>query len=170
MQEWISEWMKLKTRGEIKRVAKEIEQSSKRKKVLLEALQKNGVEVLPTWSSKKLLRLLLNRSEKSQIRTNPIHRNETFVCVHCSKEVPFFASKIRDHCPFCLRSLHVDITPGDRASDCGALLEPIAFFLEGGTVYIEYECSACQYQHRVRAHPTDNIPSSLSVEDISWVQ
>ena len=31
----------------------------------------------------------------------------------------------RDHCPFCLCSLHLDVNPGDRASDCGGIMEPL---------------------------------------------
>ena len=42
--------------------------------------------------------------------------NTGFICQHCGKEVlPLTDGSYRNHCPFCLYSLHVDITPGDRA-------------------------------------------------------
>ncbi len=49
-----------------------------------------------------------------------------FVCQNCGREVAPLGYSSRNHCPFCLHSLHVDINPGDRASDCGGLLEPIS--------------------------------------------
>ncbi len=133
---------------------------------MLTALQEKDLPFSPSWSAKKLLRVLLDRTEEAQKRSNPIHRNEKFDCLYCQKEVPYCSTKIRDHCPFCLRSLHVDITPGDRAADCGGILEPSSFFLTGGILYIEYVCVQCQYEYRIRAHPEDQIPHSLSVKDL----
>ena len=48
-----------------------------------------------------------------------------FICANCGKEVRPLGYTSRNHCPFCLFSLHLDINPGDRASDCGGLLEPV---------------------------------------------
>ncbi len=48
-----------------------------------------------------------------------------FTCASCGKEVQPLGYTSRNHCPYCLHSLHVDINPGDRASDCGGLLEPV---------------------------------------------
>ena len=48
-----------------------------------------------------------------------------FICVNCGKEVLPLGFTSRNHCPFCLCSLHVDINPGDRANDCGGILRPI---------------------------------------------
>ena len=48
-----------------------------------------------------------------------------FVCANCGKEVLPMGSSSRNHCPFCLCSLHVDINPGDRANECGGLMRPI---------------------------------------------
>ena len=36
-----------------------------------------------------------------------------FTCVHCGAEVLPMGKSSRNHCPFCLWSLHVDILPGD---------------------------------------------------------
>ena len=48
-----------------------------------------------------------------------------FVCKNCGKEVLPLGYTSRNHCPFCLCSLHVDINPGDRANECCGLLRPI---------------------------------------------
>ena len=48
-----------------------------------------------------------------------------FICQNCKKEVLPLGYTSRNHCPFCLCSLHVDINPGDRANDCGGILRPI---------------------------------------------
>ena len=48
-----------------------------------------------------------------------------FTCVACGKEVLPLGYTSRNHCPFCLCSLHVDINPGDRANTCGGILRPI---------------------------------------------
>ena len=49
----------------------------------------------------------------------------SFVCAHCGKEVKPLGYSSRNHCPFCLWSLHVDNNPGDRENTCRAPMEPI---------------------------------------------
>ena len=51
--------------------------------------------------------------------------DSAFVCAHCGKEVLPMGNSSRNHCPFCLWSLHVDVNPGDRANSCGGLMRPI---------------------------------------------
>ena len=67
--------------------------------------------------------------EKGYYKTHPC--NETFVCKNCGRTVvPEGAgSDHRNHCPNCLYSLHVDVEPGDRASDCGGHMEPVAVWV-----------------------------------------
>ena len=48
-----------------------------------------------------------------------------FICQNCGREVLPLGYTSRNHCPFCLCSLHVDINPGDRANDCHGILRPI---------------------------------------------
>ena len=43
--------------------------------------------------------------------------DEGFFCAHCGKWVPPLGYSSRNHCPFCLWSLHVDINPGDLRID-----------------------------------------------------
>ncbi len=63
-----------------------------------------------------------------QRRSNLYHGgNESFICDHCGQDVlPLQNGSARNHCPFCFYSKHLDRTPGDRGSDCGGLMEPIA--------------------------------------------
>ena len=45
--------------------------------------------------------------------------NTGFECGHCRSAVPANSDgHYRNHCPYCLWSLHVDDLPGDRASSC----------------------------------------------------
>lgn len=53
--------------------------------------------------------------------------NQPFECVQCGASVPpLQGGGYRNHCPYCLHSLHVDVNPGDRANSCGGVLEPVA--------------------------------------------
>ena len=69
--------------------------------------------------------------EKDYYKTHAC--SDTFVCKVCGRTViPENAgSDHRNHCPNCLSSLHVDIDPGDRASDCGGIMEPVAVWANG---------------------------------------
>lgn len=54
--------------------------------------------------------------------------DKEFRCAHC-KQMVFLTSVMgtvhRNHCPYCLHSLHVDTKPGNRASMCRARMMPI---------------------------------------------
>ena len=50
----------------------------------------------------------------------------------------------RNHCPNCLHSVHLDVEPGDRAADCGGLMEPIAVWSRpGGDWALIHRCRGC---------------------------
>lgn len=69
-----------------------------------------------------------------------------FTCAHCGRFVPERSpgTSQRNHCPFCLYSVHVDIKPGDRASLCRAPMEPIALWAsEGDELRILHRCTGC---------------------------
>jgi DNA-directed RNA polymerase subunit RPC12/RpoP len=52
--------------------------------------------------------------------------NTGFACAHCGAEVkPLTNGSYRNHCPYCLYSLHVDYLPGDRAANCHGMMEPV---------------------------------------------
>ncbi|MBR0096415.1 MAG: RNHCP domain-containing protein, partial [Synergistaceae bacterium] len=54
--------------------------------------------------------------------------DDTFVCKVCGRTVTSSGAGVRhrNHCPYCLSSQHLDNEPGDRAADCGGIMEPIA--------------------------------------------
>ena len=75
-----------------------------------------------------------------------------FVCAHCEKKVEPLGYTSRNHCPFCLWSLHLDINPGDRASDCGGKLRPIKVETDPKKGYIiVHKCEKCGEIRRNRA-------------------
>lgn len=72
-------------------------------------------------------------------------KNNAFTCAHCARSVlPLQNGSVRNHCPHCLHSLHVDIDPGDRASDCHGLLEPVGVDSSGKKGWIiVHRCAKC---------------------------
>lgn len=71
--------------------------------------------------------------------------NESFTCVHCGTEVePLQNGSCRNHCPSCFYSLHLDVFPGDRASDCKGILEPIGIEHHSKKGYmVVHRCRSC---------------------------
>jgi hypothetical protein len=79
--------------------------------------------------------------------------NSAFVCQHCKTHVlPLENGSVRNHCPACLHSLHVDEFPGDRASLCGGLLEPVGVehHAKKGWVIL-HQCQKCGALRRNKA-------------------
>jgi hypothetical protein len=57
---------------------------------------------------------------------------------------PLVNGSYRNHCPACLWSRHVDVLPGDRAADCGGLMEPIGVeHRHGKGMVIVHRCQRC---------------------------
>lgn len=75
-----------------------------------------------------------------------------FVCAHCGQTVEPLGYTSRNHCPFCLWSLHVDVNPGDRANPCGGLMEPVRAEPDPRRGYvIIHRCLKCGAIRRNRA-------------------
>ena len=67
-----------------------------------------------------------------------------FVCSSCGKNVLPLKYSSRDHCPFCLCSLHVDINPGDRQNECKGILKPVDLEYSQNKGYVlVYRCTKC---------------------------
>ena len=75
-----------------------------------------------------------------------------FICQSCGKEVEPLGSSSRNHCPFCLCSIHIDIMPGDRKNTCLGILEPIKAEINPKKGYvIVHKCRKCGEIRRNRA-------------------
>ncbi|MSP56847.1 MAG: RNHCP domain-containing protein [Myxococcales bacterium] len=92
------------------------------------------------------------------MRTNPIARDEAFRCQHCDRDVPVGGRRPRDHCPWCLHSLHVDIVPGDRAAGCGGLLVPSGVEPSAKGLDILYRCDRCGAARKNRVLDDLTVP------------
>lgn len=74
-----------------------------------------------------------------------------FVCAHCGREVLPLKRSSRNHCPFCLWSLHVDVNPGDRANPCRGALRPVAAVTDPKKGFILiHKCETCGQLVRCR--------------------
>lgn len=84
---------------------------------------------------------------------------ESFICDSCGKAVPpvEFGGKQRNHCPHCLCSLHVDITPGDRRASCRGIMKPISIYVQKNKEWsIIHRCSRCKTMRLNRIAADDN--------------
>ncbi len=85
-----------------------------------------------------------------------------FICAACGKEVLPLGYTSRNHCPFCLCSLHVDINPGDRQNPCGGILRPVGAQPDPKRGYIIiHRCERCgetvrnKAAHEAKIQPDD---------------
>jgi len=79
---------------------------------------------------------------------------EDFKCEHCGYEVK--GNGYTDHCPKCLWSKHVDINPGDRASECKGMMKPLYADYNHGEYKLHYKCERCGEEKAVTAALDDN--------------
>ncbi|PIR52651.1 RNHCP domain-containing protein [Candidatus Peregrinibacteria bacterium CG10_big_fil_rev_8_21_14_0_10_49_10] len=87
-----------------------------------------------------------------------IARQERFTCEHCGAEVhPLQNGSYRNHCPFCLYSKHMDDKgPGDRASRCSGLMEPVGVDHRSGKGWmILHRCTKCRKERVNKRAPDD---------------
>ena len=76
------------------------------------------------------------------------------MCEKCGEKV--IGDGYTDHCPKCLWGKHVDRkVPGDRASKCNGLMEPMGVMYEKGRFKISYKCQKCGHEFRVRKGKND---------------
>ncbi len=87
-----------------------------------------------------------------------IMRNETFVCKFCKKKVNIHPEwSARNHCPYCLYSMHLDkVFPWDRASNCGSLMKPIWLDYKKNKWYmVKHKCLKCSKEILNKVAPDD---------------
>ena len=112
----------------------------------------------------------MNRENKRKTYKKDYYKThackESFTCKSCGREVvPTGAgSNHRNHCPNCLCSQHLDIEPGDRAADCGGLMEPIAVWVrKNGEWAIIHRCRICGALGSNRIAADDNPMKLMSL-------
>lgn len=100
------------------------------------------------------------------METKRFSKNDSgFVCAACGREVLPLGYSSRNHCPFCLCSLHVDVNPGDRANECGGILRPIQVLPDARRGYvIVHRCERCGAVVRNRAaHEAKTQPDDVEL-------
>ncbi|MGQ4537047.1 RNHCP domain-containing protein [Dermabacteraceae bacterium P7074] len=108
-------------------------------------------------------------SPAARERKSPVTRkveNCSFACQVCGSQIrPIARGTIRDHCTKCLHSLHVDVMPGDRASDCGGVLVPTGtdYKAKKGIIII-YRCKECGETRRNRAATDDDLSAIMELQ------
>ena len=95
------------------------------------------------------------------IRKNMIESNRGFTCRNrkCRKKVkPHGGGSCRNHCPYCLYSMHVDLAvPGDRLSECKGMMIPVGVEINKKKgARIMHVCEKCVYKAHNRMAPDDN--------------
>ena len=89
-----------------------------------------------------------------------------FVCQYCGRAVnpEAVGTGHRNHCPWCLRSVHLDKKPGDRAAACGGIMEPIAISVRWNKEWvIIHRCTVCGALNENRIAGDDNEMALLSL-------
>lgn len=88
--------------------------------------------------------------------------NTGFICENCCLEIfPVTNGCYRNHCPFCLYSVHLDIVPGDRKSVCRALMKPVQLTYKSKKGWqIIHVCLKCDVKKACRVATDTEQPDS----------
>lgn len=86
---------------------------------------------------------------------------ESFACAHCGASIR--GDGYTNHCPKCLWSKHVDISPGDRQAACDGLMRPMAARYIKDKFVIYHRCEKCGHETTNRASPSDSSELLISL-------
>lgn len=97
---------------------------------------------------------------------------QSFTCKVCGATIsPEGAgTHQRNHCPHCLSSLHLDNEPGDRASLCKGIMDPIGVWVrKGGEWAIIHRCRSCGTlsSNRIAADDNQTLLMSIAVKPLA---
>lgn len=109
-----------------------------------------------SWYHKGLVFAIFQGMERRFTRTI-----EDFTCGTCGFEVK--GNGYTNHCPRCLWSRHVDKNPGDRAEECGGMMEPIRAEKEGERLVLTHRCARCGFERRNTLQREDDFDVFLKV-------
>ena len=94
-----------------------------------------------------------------------IKNDNGFVCKHCGRDVSPLGYTSRDHCPYCIYSIHIDNMPGDRANKCLGLLRPVSVEPSNKKGYIvTYRCEKCGEIKRNKSAEDDDFDELLRIQ------
>ena len=112
----------------------------------------------------------MNSKPKSKNTSNDYTKyacNDSFTCRVCNRLIipQGAASEHRNHCPYCLSSLHLDRKPGDRrASFCQGVMEAIGVWVRrDGEWAIIHRCKQCGHISSNRIAADDSPLKLMSV-------
>lgn len=88
---------------------------------------------------------------------------EDFTCEKCGNKV--VGNGFTNHCPKCLWSKHVDVEPGDRASNCDGLMKPIRVEKEGEEYKITHKCIVCNHEKRNKSNVEDDFNELVNLSN-----
>ncbi len=101
-----------------------------------------------------------------------------FKCKNCGKDVDtegYIGTKHRNHCPYCLYSVHLDRDiPGDRKEKCKGLMKPFGITFKSsrkdkygkdqiGEIMIVHKCSQCGVISNNRIAGDDSTEEVLKI-------
>ena len=88
-------------------------------------------------------------------------RVEDFQCEPCGAAVK--GSGYTNHCPKCLWSKHVDVSPGDRAETCAGMMRPVR--VEGATpdYMLVHQCERCGKERRNAVSNEDDMSAVTAI-------
>ena len=94
-----------------------------------------------------------------------ISENTGFVCTNCGKPVAKLTNgSYRNHCPFCLYSLHVDNAVGDRGSECLGKMKPTEIVFNSRKGYqIIHICQKCDTKRVNKIAENTVMPDDFDV-------
>ena len=90
---------------------------------------------------------------------------ENFTCAHCGAGV--LGNGYTNHCPKCLWSRHVDNNPGDRQSNCGGMMRPVAIESRGGEFIITHKCEKCGKIIKQKTSENDDMDAIIAISSDS---
>ena len=96
-----------------------------------------------------------------------------FICKNCGKKVSLTApgTKNRNHCPFCLYSVHVDNAIGDRRASCVGFMAPVGkFHKKDGEEMLVHKCQKCGFVRWNRVAGDDVDLTGLPEIDVTLLK
>ena len=99
---------------------------------------------------------------------HPITINEGFICQNCGKKNEKAKRTCKNHCQYCLHSLHVDKdVPGDRLSTCKGLMEPIKAEQNSKKgIMIYHKCTKCAKISKNKAYEEDDFDQLIILSQV----